>query len=228
MRILIVDDDHQNSRMTEFLLSEQGYAVAIAEDARAALRAVEKDTPDLILLDVNLPHRNGFDLFTELRQCGVDAPVIFVSSKGEVDDRVLGLKMGADDYIAKPFQPAELTARVEAVLRRTAKNGAGKQGPLRVGSLLVDPVGLTVTIGDKRVVSLTPTEMRILLVLARHAGQPVTRADLLGDVWGEGYDGASNVVDVYVRRLRRKLEQSPQTPTLLQAKRGVGYQLVEV
>lgn len=227
MRILVVDDDHLSSRMLEFLLCEQGYNVVLAEGAREALAAVEKELPQLVLLDVNLPQMNGFELFRRLRERGLDAPVIFVTAKGELDDRVHGLKMGGDDYITKPFQPAELVARIEAVLRRYQQ----AHEPARVihaGVLAIDPVALEVTLARGQRVTLTPTEMRLLLDLARHLGQPVERDELLGAVWGEHYGGESNVVDVYIRRLRRKLEHDPDHPELIQAARGVGYLLADI
>jgi len=115
LRILVVDDDPIGSRMVQFLLTEQGYAVDLVDNSRGALALVEKRRPDLLLLDVNLPPFSGFDLYERLRERGFDLPVIFVTAKGEVEDRVRGLRLGADDYICKPFQPAELTARVEAV-----------------------------------------------------------------------------------------------------------------
>ncbi len=118
MRVLVVDDDRIGARMVEFLLSEQGYTVVTAESADAALVEIEQQLPDLLLLDVNLPEINGFELYTQLRERGLDIPVIFLTAKGEIDDRVQGLTMGADDYIAKPFEPTDLAARIQAVLRR--------------------------------------------------------------------------------------------------------------
>jgi DNA-binding response OmpR family regulator len=134
MRVLVVDDDRIGARMVEFLLSEQGYTVVTAESADAALVEIEQQLPDLLLLDVNLPEINGFELYTQLRDRGLDIPVIFLTAKGEIDDRVQGLTMGADDYIAKPFQPAELAARIQAVLRRYQR----ASGPLGQACRLAD------------------------------------------------------------------------------------------
>ena len=192
---------------------------------------VDADTlaqePDLLLLDVNLPEINGFELYTQLRDRGLDIPVIFLTAKGEIDDRVQGLTMGADDYIAKPFQPAELAARIQAVLRRYQRASGPLGQTIHTSSLVIDPVNMTVTRPDGRVVSLTPTEMKLLVFLARRPGQAVTRDEALEDVWGDNYGGDSNVVDVYIRRLRQKLERDPNNPQLLQVERGVGYKLVE-
>ena len=226
MRILVLDDDHLGNRLLEFLLTEQGYSVTLADTPRAALAAIAKQPPHLILLDVNLPQIDGFAFFQKLRERGVETPVIFVTAKGEVEDRVRGLKMGGDDYISKPFQPSELVARVEAVLRRCQEPNHAPR-VVRAGKLKIDPVALEVTRPDGRSASLTPTEMRLLLDLAEHAGRPVNRERLLAHVWGDQYEGESNVVDVYIRRLRRKLERDPNHPVLVQAARGVGYLLAD-
>jgi DNA-binding response OmpR family regulator len=227
MRVLVVDDDRIGARMVEFLLTEQGYTVVTVESADAAHAEVEKQLPDLLLLDVNLPETNGFEFYTQLRERGLDIPVIFLTAKGEIDDRVQGLTMGADDYIAKPFQPAELTARIQAVLRRYQRTSGPFAQTIHASSLVIDPVNMTVTRPDGRVVSLTPTEMKMLVFLSRRPGQAVSRDEALEDVWGDAYGGDSNVVDVYIRRLRQKLERDPNNPQLLQVERGVGYKLVE-
>lgn len=223
VRILVVDDDPIGGRMLQFLLSEQGYHVDIVDNARGALALVERTPPDLMLLDVNLPQLNGFDLYQRLRDQSYDLPVIFVTAKGELEDRLQGLRMGADDYICKPFQPAELAARVEAVLRRYRKVLSGDQQQLRTGELDVDIPTLQVTLPDHRVVRLTPTEMKLLLQLVQRPGQILSREDLLDAIWGEHYIGESNIVDVYIRRLRRKIERDPGNPSLIQSARGVGY-----
>ncbi|MGH2518147.1 MAG: response regulator transcription factor [Ktedonobacterales bacterium] len=222
MRILVVDDDAISGRMLQFLLSEQGYQVEIVDNARGALALVERTPPDLMLLDVNLPQLNGFDLYQRLREQSYDLPVIFVTAKGELEDRLQGLRMGADDYICKPFQPAELAARVEAVLRRYHKTHNGDQ-QISTGELGVDVPTLQVTLPDRRTVRLTPTEMKLLLQLVQRPGQTISREDLLDAVWGEHYIGESNIVDVYVRRLRRKIERDAANPHLIQSARGVGY-----
>lgn len=207
----------------QFLLSEEGHTVDVVDSSRGALAMLDKGPLDLLLLDVNLPQLSGFDLYQRMHDLGYDLPVIFVTGKGELENRVQGLQMGADDYICKPFQPAELTARVEAVLRRYRKSKLGEQRTLLAGDIAIDLAALRVTLPDRRSVSLTPTEMKVLLQLARSAGQPVERGDVLASVWGERYVGESNIVDVYVRRLRRKLERDPARPRLIQAARGVGY-----
>jgi two-component system OmpR family response regulator len=222
LRILVVDDDPMGSRMLQFLLTEQGYHVEIVDNARGALSLIDRQPPDLLLLDVNLPLLSGFELYQRLRDQGHDLPVIFVTAKGELEDRVQGLRMGADDYICKPFQPAELAARVEAVLRRYRKVAASDQ-QIRTNELEIDVPGLQVALPDHRRVHLTPTEMKLFLCLVQRPGQVLSREDLLDAVWGEHYAGESNIVDVYVRRLRRKIERDAANPSLIQSARGIGY-----
>jgi len=223
LHILVVDDDPINSRMVQFLLGEQGYTVDTIDSPRGALALVEKRLPDLLLLDVNMPQLSGFDLYQRMRDKGYDLPVIFVTAKDEVEDRVLGLRMGADDYICKPFQPAELTARVEAVLRRYRKSASADAQAMRAGGLDIDPVKRCVRLPDRREILLTPTEMNVLLQLAQRPGQVVEREAVMAGVWGDSYIGESNIVDVYIRRLRRKLEPDPAHPVLIRAERGIGY-----
>ncbi|HEV2237997.1 MAG TPA: response regulator transcription factor [Ktedonobacterales bacterium] len=226
MRILVVDDDPAGMRMLQFLLGEEGYEVELADSPRAALALMERHTPDLLLLDVGLPQQNGFDLYRKLRDLEYDIPVIFVTARGELDDRLHGLRMGADDYIAKPYQPAELIARVEAVLRRYRKTGALATPVMRMAGVEINTADLRVTLPDQRNVYLTPTELKVLLQLVQRAGQVVSRDALMSSVWGERYDGESNIVDVYIRRLRRKLERDAARPRFIQATRGLGYRFV--
>lgn len=225
MRILVVDDDPLGSRMVHFLLTEQGYTVDMTDSARGAVALLESHVPDLILLDVNLPHLSGFDFCKRLRDDGYEMPVIFVTAKGELEDRLEGLRIGADDYICKPFQPAELSARVEAVLRRYRRT-RGDGAVIQTQSIEIDAVGLRVNLPGRRPVALTPTEMKVLVQLAQRPGETVEREEVMANVWGDAYIGESNIVDVYVRRLRRKLERDPAHPELIHSARGVGYKFV--
>jgi two-component system, OmpR family, response regulator MtrA len=226
VRILVVDDDAQECRMIQFLLGEQGYQVDTIDNARGALKMIERQPPDLMLLDVNLPHLNGFEIYQRLREADYDLPVIFVTAKDDLEDEVHGLQLGADDYICKPFQPAQLTARVNAVLRRYWRAVSGERPRMRVGGLEIDVASMAVTLPDHRTVHLTLTEMKLLLELTQHPGEAVSRENLMDRVWGENYVGASNIVDVYIHRLRRKLERDPAKPRIIQSVRGVGYRLV--
>jgi DNA-binding response OmpR family regulator len=223
VHILIVDDDPIGGRMMQFLLTEQGYLVEIVDNARGALGLVERNPPDLMLLDVNLPQLSGFEIYQHLRDDGYDLPVIFVTAKGDLEDRLQGLRMGADDYICKPFQPAELTARVEAVLRRYRKTLISDGKQFRSGDLEIDVAELEVRLPTGKTARLTPNEMKLLLQLVQRAGAPLTREELIEKVWGEHYAGESNIVDVYIRRLRRKIERDTTSPVIIQSVRGVGY-----
>jgi DNA-binding response OmpR family regulator len=225
VRILVVDDDPIGNRMIQFLLGEEGYTVDSVDGPKGALALIEKQPPDLLLLDVNMPHTNGFDLYRRLRELDYDIPVIFVTAKGELEDRLHGLRMGADDYISKPFQPAELLARVEAVLRRYRKAGPTAQ-VLRASGVEINTSELRLTLPDRRNIFLTPTEMKVLVQLVQRLGQVVSRDELMSNVWGEDYAGESNVVDVYIRRLRRKIERDPSNPTYIQVARGLGYRFM--
>lgn len=227
MRILVVDDDPIGGRMLQFLLSEQGYAVDIVDNARGALSLVERNPPDLMLLDVNLPQLSGFEIYQRLRDQSYDFPVIFVTAKGELEDRLQGLRMGADDYICKPFQPAELAARVETVMRRYRRAITGEK-QVHSDDMEIDVTALQVTLPSNRQVRLTPTEMKLLLHFIQHRGQTLSREELMTAVWGEAYAGESNIVDVYIRRLRRKIERDATNPELIQSARGVGYKYAGV
>lgn len=226
VRILVVDDDESTTEMVQFLLSRQGYQVDTVDNGRGAMALIGRRPPDLMLLDVGLPQMSGFEFYERLRDEGYDFPVIFVTGADELEDRLQGLKMGADDYICKPFHPTELTARVEAVLRRYRRAITIPRPRLQPGSIDIDMASLQVALPDGRVAQLTPREMQLLLQLAEQPGRIISRDDLLDAVWGENYPGESNIVDVYVRRLRRKIERDPASPELIQVARGVGYRFV--
>ena len=224
MRILVVDDDLSGSRLMQFLLTEQGYQVDMVDNAHGALALIERQPPDLVLLDVNLPQLNGFEIYQRLRERDWDMPVIFVTAKDDLEDRLQGLRMGADDYICKPFQPAELQARVEAVLRRYRKAKLTQEMQrFRVGALDIDVAELQVTVDGGSTRQLTRTEMKLLLQLAQRPGQVLSREELMNNVWDD--TGESNTVDVYIRRLRRKLEAEPSNPAIIVSIRGIGYRL---
>ncbi len=226
MKILVVDDDQMSTKLVHFILSEEGYDVTSVDGPRGAAAMIQRDLPDLILLDVGMPHVSGFDFYQRLRQDDYDIPVIFVTAKGELEDKLHGLRLGADDYIVKPFNPAELLARVQAVLRRYRKASAqASRQVLRVGDFEFNMAELQVTLPNKQTVLLTPKEMRILVTLAERAGRVMRREDLLDAIWGENYR-ESNIVDVYIGRLRRKIERDPANPQYIKSARGLGYKFV--
>lgn len=223
MRVLVVDDDPPSVKMIAFLLREEGYTVDTADNGRAALEIIERNPPDLVILDVMMPHVDGLEVTRRVRQ-RLDTPIIILSAKGETADKVLGLETGADDYLAKPFEPSELLARVKAVMRRTEifppENTTGR---LTLGGLSLDPIGNLVIFSDGRRVELTPIEFKLLHCLMRNAGRVLSHDALLNAVWGYDYEGYSNQVAVYIRRLRTKLEKDPANPEYLITVRGAGY-----
>lgn len=228
MRILIVDDDAPNVKMISFLLREEGYDVVSVDNGAAALELVDRERPDLIILDVMMPHMDGFEVCRRIRQ-RLDVPIIFLSAKGETADKVTGLQLGADDYLAKPFEPAEFMARVKAVLRRADSSTADEaQTKLTVGELSLEPLSNRVLFADGRKVDLTPIEFRLLYCLMRNAGRILSHDLLMNAVWGYDYEGYSNQIAVYMHRLRLKLEQDPEHPRYLSTVRGLGYKFERI
>lgn len=223
MRVLVVDDDPPSLKMTAYLFQEEGYEVLTAEDGRQALELIEHEEPDLIVLDVMMPQIDGLEVCRRVRQHR-NIPIIILSAKGEISDRVLGLEIGADDYLAKPFEPSELLARVKALMRRAeAFASPPSHERLTVNGITLDAVGNLAILADGRVRDLTPIEFRLLYTLMRNAGRTLTHDVLLDSVWGYGYAGYSNQIAVYVRRLRAKIEDDPDRPTRLLTVRGLGY-----
>lgn len=224
MRILVVDDDPPSVKMTAFLLREEGYEVITADNGRRALELVQTNAPDLVIMDVMMPHVDGLEVTRRIRQT-MDVPIIILSAKGETADKVTGLEVGADDYLAKPFEPSELIARVKAVLRRAETYNLGElQSSLSVGDLRLDPMGYRVIRrSDGREIELTPIEFRLLHVLMRNAGRVLNHDHLLCNAWGYDYEGYSNQIAVYIRRLRTKIERDPANPEYLLTVRGLGY-----
>jgi DNA-binding response OmpR family regulator len=220
MRILIVEDNPRLSRSLKTSLGEAGYAVDAADDAVEAEALVELAPYDAIILDVMLPGRDGFALCRALRQRRIRAPILMLTARDAVEDRVRGLDSGADDYLVKPFSLDELLARLRAQLRREAPI---RTGTLQVADLLVDPSSHHVERAG-RPVALTTKAFALLEYLVRHPDQVVTREVLEQHVWSYDYEGASNVVDVYIRRLRRQIDD-PFPMKLIETVRGVGYRL---
>ena len=221
--VLVVDDDAGIREALERALRLEGFAVATAAGGREALAAVARLGPAAIVLDVTMPDLNGRAVCARLRADGVRTPILVLSARDEVADRVAGLQAGADDYLVKPFAVPELVARLHALLRRTADDAEPPAGPLRVGDLEVDPATRTALRGGREL-ALTRREFDLLEVLARHAGSILSRAQLLELVWGYDWAADGNVVDVFVSYLRRKLEADGE-PRVLRTVRGVGFTL---
>lgn len=223
MYILVVDDDRFANTLVHFVLSKEGYEVETAEHPRGAMQMIEKRLPDLLILDIGMPYLSGFEFFAKLRDDGYEIPLIFMTARDAIEDKLQGFHIGADDYICKPFNHQELVARVQAVMRRTQKYvKVGGESTLRVGPVELFPAELKVTVGGNNPISLTPTEMNVLRVLMSSPGQVIKREQLLDVVWNYN-ENSSNIVDVYIRRLRLKLEADPDRPHYILSVRGVGY-----
>lgn len=228
-KILVVDDEKPISDIVKFNLDKEGYDVVTAYDGEEALKKVEAESPDLILLDLMLPKIDGLEVARQIRK-EHDTPIIMLTAKDSEIDKVLGLELGADDYVTKPFSNRELVARVKANLRRTASSNAASNEEdeankeLEVGDLTINPDAYTVSKRGENI-ELTHREFELLHYLARHLGQVMTREHLLQTVWGYDYFGDVRTVDVTVRRLREKIEDNPSHPEWLVTRRGVGYYL---
>jgi two-component system response regulator MtrA len=221
--ILLVEDDASTREAVTMALEGHGHRVDTAADGDQALQRWRQGRPDLVLLDVMLPGRDGLDVCREIRHHD-RVPIIMLTARSDPIDVVLGLESGADDYVTKPFETRVLLARIKAVLRRGTLQP--EERVLRYGDVAIDPAGMVVTKGSAEV-ALTPTEFRLLLELARRPGQVFTRTILLERVWDYDYLGDSRLVDVCVQRLRSKIETDPSEPALIQTVRGAGYKLVE-
>jgi two-component system response regulator MtrA len=220
-QILLIEDDPSIREVVTLGLTRAGYRVSATADGRDGLARARQEPFDLILIDVMLPSMDGFEVLRGIRREGT-RPVVMLTARTDTTDVVVGLELGADDYVTKPFEMSELVARVRAVLRR-----AGAEAPspvLRLGPLEVDPGAFTVTRSGEPL-ALTATEFRLLVELARHPGQVFTRELLLQRVWNYDYLGDSRLVDVAVQRLRSKVEEDPSRPALVVTVRGVGYRL---
>ena len=221
--ILVVEDDLGTGALLRELLTAEGYDVFWTQDGDEALDLIEAGKPDLVLLDVMLPRLSGIDVCRQLRKKS-QVPIIMVTAKGSEIDTVVGLEVGADDYVTKPYRLRELVARMRAVLRRSPGDEAGELGPsaVSVGDVALDPEEHVVMLGDERV-SLPLKEFELLHVLLANAGRVLPRDTLIDRVWGSDYVGDTKTLDVHVKRLRAKIEPDPKEPQYLVTVRGLGY-----
>jgi len=220
--ILVVEDSPNLVALLQQILGEHGYAVRVARDGESGLASALRDEPDLLLLDVGLPHRSGVDVVRELRRKGVNAPALMLTGRTDVADRVHALEAGADDYLGKPFAREELVARIRALLRRASGNGRAPR--LCVGDVVLDPVERRAFRGDREL-ALTHREFSLLEFFMRRAGCHVSRAEIAEQVWRQKpVDPLTNIVDVYVAYLRKKLDAETDRP-MIQTIRGIGYTL---
>jgi DNA-binding response OmpR family regulator len=226
-RILLIEDNRDLAFGLRNNLEIEGYEVETVEDGRAGLQAFARANPDLLILDLMLPELDGFRVLRSLRQQGYVTPILVLTAKGEEADKVRGLKMGADDYVTKPFGLLELLARVEALLRRTGiRSGpaGAAMGAQRLGEIEIDPAARTVYRGSQ-LVELSPKEFDLLLALLRARGAVVSRLQLMREVWGYSAAVVSRTVDTHISELRRKLEQSPAAPRHIITVRKTGYRI---
>ncbi len=225
--IVVADDDPQLLRLVTRNLQLEGYEVAAASDGQQALERIEARLPDLVLLDVMMPKLDGFAVCERVREFSA-VPILIVTARGQDQDKIRGLDLGADDYLTKPFSVEELLARVRAVLRRSQLSASqsvqGLRSALTIGELTIDFAQHAVLVAGREV-EVTPVEYRLLAYLAQNAGRVVTQDLLLEHVWGEEYAGESHLLQVNVNRLRRKIERDPAHPRYLLTKMGVGYLL---
>jgi two-component system response regulator VicR len=227
-KILVVDDEKPIADILQFNLKKEGYVVYCAYDGNEAIQLVDEIQPDLILLDIMLPLRDGMEVCREVRK-KYEMPIIMLTAKDSEIDKVLGLELGADDYVTKPFSTRELIARVKANLRRHQQilaqpDAENETNEIEIGSLTIHPDAYVVSKRGETI-ELTHREFELLYYLAKHIGQVMTREHLLQTVWGYDYYGDVRTVDVTVRRLREKIEDSPSHPTWIVTRRGVGYYL---
>lgn len=220
--IFVVEDDPDISRLVRHHLEGAGFAVKVFPTGNAVIADSERQRPTLFLLDIMVPGKDGLELCRQIRetQSLAATPVIFLTAKSSEADRVLGLELGADDYIPKPFSPRELVARVKAVLRRFERPLS--QSPVHAGDIEIDPGAMTLTVRG-HLVTTTATEFRLLDYFARHVGRVFTRDQLLDSVWRDTAYVTPRSVDVYVRRIREKIESDPENPRYLRTVRGAGY-----
>ena len=220
--ILVVDDDIRILRMVQRILEMEGYRVLTARDGKAALETFYgEEFPNLVLLDIMMPGMDGYTVCHHIREFS-KVPIIMVTAKSSEEEKVEGLDFGADDYISKPFSAKELAARVRAVLRRTQQWEEHPEPTFRLNDLIIDFAMRKVTLGDHEV-DLTTTEYKLISYLARKAGMIITPDEILEKVWGEGYLGENNILQVNLARLRKKLKDNPKDPRYIETKHGMGY-----
>jgi DNA-binding response OmpR family regulator len=227
-KVLIVEDDAHILLGLEEVLKSDGFDVAVCNRGDQAIEAVKKQRPSLIVLDIMLPGLSGYDICKQLRAKKVATPILMLTAKGQEIDKVVGLDLGADDYVTKPFGVRELLARIHALLRRTAAAPSAKanaQAPFQIGSATIDPKTFQLT-RQKEVEELTPKELKLLQLFATHPGEVFSRDRLLNEVWGYNYYGTTRTLDQVIVQLRKKLGDNGEDPKHLLTVHGVGYKLV--
>ncbi|HKP37532.1 MAG TPA: response regulator transcription factor [Pyrinomonadaceae bacterium] len=228
--LLIIEDDENISSAIHEYFSRAGYSVTTAGDGVAGIEAASRERPDVVMLDLMLPRMDGLAVCKELRLKNPQMPILMLTAKDDVVDKVLGLEMGADDYITKPFSLREVEARIKSVLRRSRAGAAAGDGqdetPILHGALRIDPVRREVTIGDRQI-ELTPKEFDLLRLFAANPGRVFPRKYLLEKIWDYSYEGYDRTIDSHINRLRAKIEQNPDNPQLVLTVWGIGYKFTD-
>jgi DNA-binding response OmpR family regulator len=221
-RILVVDDELKIVELVSDYLKRSGYEVLTAHDGESALQKVQREKPDLIILDLGLPIIDGLDVTRSIRQSSV-APIIMLTARSDESDKLIGLELGADDYITKPFSPKELVARVRAVFRRMETYREKQRETISVKDLRLDIPRMRVTAQDREIEELTPTEFKLLAALAASPGRIFTRAQLLDVIHGVAFESYERAIDAHIKNIRRKIEINPREPAYILTVYGVGY-----
>ena len=222
--VLVVEDELEIARVVRDYLRNAGFEVIVVGDGGSAVASVRSAKPDLLVLDLGLPGRDGLDVAREIRRWS-DTPIVMLTARGDETDRIVGLEIGADDYVVKPFSPKELVARVRAVLRRTRTAARGDE-IVRAGDVEIDTAKMRVSVGDTQV-DLTPTEFQLLATLAREPGRVFTRSQLLDAVHGVAIESYERAIDAHVKNIRRKIEPTPGSPRYVETVHGVGYRFAD-
>jgi DNA-binding response OmpR family regulator len=223
--ILLVEDEMKITRLVRDYLEHAGFEVLVAGDGESALAGARGSKPDLVVLDLGLPGRDGLDVTRELRRSS-NVPIVMLTARGDESDRIVGLELGADDYVVKPFSPKELVARVRAVLRRTETSRQGTPEVIRVADVEVDVPRMRVSVGG-RPADLTPTEFQLLVTLAREPGRVFTRSQLLDAVHGVAFESYERAIDAHVKNIRKKIESRLGRPRYILTVHGVGYRFAD-
>jgi two-component system, OmpR family, alkaline phosphatase synthesis response regulator PhoP len=224
--ILVVDDEPKITQLVRDYLEGAGFAVRVAHDGKTALSHARTDRPDLIVLDLGLPQMDGLDFTREFRKSS-NAPIIMLTARSEESDKLIGLELGADDYLTKPFSPKELVARVRVAFRRIENAASSATDVIRVADLTLDVPRLRVTAGGRDLEELTPTEFELLAVMARQPGRVFTRAQLLDAIHGVAFESYERAIDAHVKNIRRKIEVKPGEPKYVLTVYGVGYKFAD-
>jgi DNA-binding response OmpR family regulator len=222
--VLVVEDEIEIARVVRDYLRNAGFEVVVVGDGGSAVASVRSAKPDLLVLDLGLPGRDGLDVAREIRRWS-DTPIVMLTARGDETDRIVGLEIGADDYVVKPFSPKELVARVRAVLRRTRTAARGDE-VVRAGDVEIDTAKMRVSVGGTQV-DLTPTEFQLLATLAREPGRVFTRSQLLDAVHGVAIESYERAIDAHVKNIRRKIEPTPGSPRYVVTVHGVGYRFAD-